>query len=89
MRSISSAITVARLLVLTLSIFCLSTGAGFGADDVPVRGWPVSSPEAQGMDSEKLNDMLTETLGKKYHLDPLLRGCQIEVWATMMICYLG
>ncbi len=71
MRSISSAITVARLFILTLSIFCLSTGAGLGLDDVPARGWPVSSPEAQGIDSEKLNDMLAETLGGKYHLDSL------------------
>ena len=71
MRSTFSAILVARLFIFILSILCLSTGAGFGSDDVPARGWPVSSPEAQGMDSEKLNDMLAETLGKKYHLDSL------------------
>jgi len=71
MRSTFSAITVARLFIFTLAIFCLSTGAGFGAIDVTARDWPVSSPEAQGMDSEKLSDMLAETLGEKYHLDSL------------------
>ena len=71
MRSTFSAITFARLFIFTLAIFCFYTGAGFGSNDVAVRGWPVSSPEAQGMDSEKLNDMLAETLGKKYHLDSL------------------
>ena len=71
MRSTFSAITFARLFIFTLAIFCFYTGVGFGSNDVAVRGWPVSSPEAQGMDSEKLNDMLAETLGKKYHLDSL------------------
>jgi CubicO group peptidase (beta-lactamase class C family) len=52
-------------------MFLLSNSSGFGADGISASGWPVSSPEAQGMNSEKLNDMLAETLGKKYHLDSL------------------
>lgn len=71
MRSTFSAITVVRLFIFALSFFYFSTIAGFGADGICASGWPVSPPEEQGMDSEKLNDMLAETLGKKYHLDSL------------------
>ena len=78
MRSTSSAKHVRRQFIITLTILCLSTGAGITSDIVTAQGWPVSSPEAQGMDSEKLNTMLAETLEKKYHLDSLTiirKGC--------------
>jgi len=71
MRSTTSVITVASFFIFTLFIFILSTTVGFGSDGIPASGWTVSSPEVQGMDSEKLNDMLVETLAKKYHIDSL------------------
>jgi hypothetical protein len=64
MRLTLLSIPVARLFIFTLSMFLLSNSSGFGADGISASGWPVSLPEAQGMDSEKLNDMLAETLGK-------------------------
>ena len=72
MRSTFSAIPVARLFIFTLAVFCLSTGAGFGSIDVTGRGWPVSSPEEQGMDSQMLAGMVDEINERKMKVHSLL-----------------
>ena len=45
--------------VLLLVLACASSGPqGPDGDQWPTEGWPVSAPEAQGMDSDDLADML-------------------------------
>jgi len=63
-----------RAALLWISVFficCLFTDVAFGSNYPPTKGWRVSSPEAQGMDAEKLNDMLEETLREKYGIDSI------------------
>jgi CubicO group peptidase (beta-lactamase class C family) len=48
----------------------LSTSSA-SSDYWPTEGWRTSTPEEQGMHSEKLNSMLEETLRKKHSIDSI------------------
>jgi len=52
-----------------ICLFCVTSSGSSGY--WPTAGWRTSSPEKQGMDSEKLADMLEATLREKYRIDSM------------------
>ena len=68
--------TLAVLMVLSLNVGCVGTSAMPTAanepDYWPTEGWQSSSPEAQGMDSERLAQMFEYIEEKDIHLHSLL-----------------
>lgn len=52
-------------------IFLIFVPSSDSSDYRPTAGWRMSTPEKQGMDSEKLGDMLNKTLQEKYSIDSI------------------
>lgn len=56
---------------LICCICFIDSTSSASSDYWPTAGWRTSTPEEQGMNSEKLNDMLDETLREKYSIDSI------------------
>lgn len=58
--------------IILFFFICLFISTSSASSDYwPTVGWRTSTPEEQGMHSEKLNDMLEETLREKYSIDSI------------------
>ena len=53
------------------SVFLIFVASSNASDYWPTAGWRISTPEKQGMDSEKLADMMEKTLKEKYQIDSI------------------
>jgi CubicO group peptidase (beta-lactamase class C family) len=53
------------------SVFLIFVASSNSSDYWPTAGWRNSTPEKQGMDSEKLADMMEKTLTEKYKIDSI------------------
>ena len=62
---------VSRCLILAIIVFFNSTSLA-SADTFPADEWPVSTPEAQGMQSQMLADMLEVIEKNRYNVDSVL-----------------
>jgi len=53
------------------TLFCLYSYAAASVNTFPTQGWQTSTPEEQGMHSEKLSDMLEKSIREKYRIDSI------------------
>jgi hypothetical protein len=55
--------------IILFCFICLfSSTSSAASDHWPTAGWRISTPEEQGMHSEKLNNMLEQTFREKYSI---------------------
>lgn len=53
------------------AMFLMFVASSYASDYWPTAGWRTSTPEKQGMDSEKLANMMEKTLEEKYKIDSI------------------
>jgi hypothetical protein len=58
--------------IILFCFFCLFSSTSSAASDRwPTASWRTSTPEEQGMHSEKLNNIMEQTFREKYSIDSI------------------
>ena len=58
-------------ILILFFIFLISAPVSNASDNWPTAGWRTATPEKQGLDSEKLADMMEKTLEEKYKINSI------------------